>query len=532
MNANAARVNTWGVEPAEPTRLERHAEELAETGDYAAALLLREQAFAALRARGETRRAARLAAYQIAFDYIGLFGNQAVAAGWLARGVRLAEESGDCVEAGWVALARALHAGDPAERARWIAEAARTAERFADADLRFDALAYRGLALVEDGRFSAGMRHLDEASAAAHGGEVSSETVAGEIYCKLLVACEATLDVRRAEEWQQVTGPLAGRPALAWASAICRMHYGGILIASGRWADADQELGRAVELFDASYRALRAAAVVRLGELRVRQGRLAEAERLLAGQQDSYAVRPWARLQWARAHGVAERRVVAAQLERAVRGHGADVLTVPTLALLAELEVGCGEVARASVTVARLTELTTPDPVDALVGYARQAAGVVLGAERRPDAIEALEAAVACFAAARLPLEEAGARLSLAELLAADAPALAATEAGAAAESLARLGATAEYDCATAVLRAVGGPARTAVRHPGQLTVREDEVLALVAQGLSNPEIARRLFISPKTASHHVSNLLAKLGLRNRAEAAAWAAANGRDLAR
>lgn len=365
------------------------------------------------------------------------------------------------------------------------------------------------------------------------GGEVSSEVVAGEIYCKLLIAGETTLDVRRAEEWQQVTGPLAGRPAMAWASAICRMHYGGILVAAGRWSEAEEELGRAVELFDASYRALRSAALVRLGELRVRQGRLAEAEQLLAGQQnDSYAVKPWARLQWARAQRRTDRRVVAAQLERAARGHGISVLTVPTLALLAEMELGCGEVARARVTVARLTELTALDPVDALVGYTRQAAGLVSGADDRTDAVEALEAAIACFAAARLPLEEAGARLNLAELLATTAPALAAAEARTAAESFAWLGATSELDRAAAVLRSLGGPARTALRRPGELTVREGEVLALVAQGLSNPEIARRLFISPKTASHHVSNMLVKLGLRNRAEAAAWAAAHGQSMTR
>ncbi|MGA8210331.1 MAG: helix-turn-helix transcriptional regulator [Nocardioidaceae bacterium] len=521
------------MDTGDPAGLERRAEERAEAGDFAGALLLREQAFAALRAGGETRRAAWLAAYQIAFDHVGLFGNHAVASGWLERGVRLAEESGDCVEAGWVALARALHCAEPADRARWVEEAARTAARFADADLHFDTLAYLGLALVEEGQISAGMRHLDEAAAAAQGGEVSSKVVSGEIYCKLLIACETTLDVRRAEEWQQVTGPLAGRPSLAWASAICRMHYGGILVASGRWSEAEEELGRAVELYDASYRALRSAALVRLGELRVRQGRLMEAEQLLAGQQqDSYAMRPWARLQWARAERRTDRRVVAAQLERALRGHGASVLTVPTLALLAEMELGCGEVERARVTVARLTELTALDPVDALVGYARQAAGLVSGADDRSEAAEALEAAIACFAAARLPLEEACARLSLAELLATAAPELAAAEARTAAESFAWLGATSELDRATAMLRSLGGPARTAVRRPGELTVREDEVLALVAQGLSNPEIARRLFISPKTASHHVSNMLVKLGLRNRAEAAAWAAAHGRSLTR
>jgi DNA-binding CsgD family transcriptional regulator len=56
-----------------------------------------------------------------------------------------------------------------------------------------------------------------------------------------------------------------------------------------------------------------------------------------------------------------------------------------------------------------------------------------------------------------------------------------------------------------------------------ELTPREREVAALVALGLSNGELARRLFISPKTASVHVSNILAKLGMTRRAEIAAWA---------
>lgn len=62
---------------------------------------------------------------------------------------------------------------------------------------------------------------------------------------------------------------------------------------------------------------------------------------------------------------------------------------------------------------------------------------------------------------------------------------------------------------------------------PEELTPREREVAALLAEGLTNAQLAERLFISPRTAAVHVSNILAKLGLRSRAEVAAWAVRAG-----
>jgi DNA-binding CsgD family transcriptional regulator len=60
-------------------------------------------------------------------------------------------------------------------------------------------------------------------------------------------------------------------------------------------------------------------------------------------------------------------------------------------------------------------------------------------------------------------------------------------------------------------------------QHDFGLSKREIEVLALIAEGRSNPEIGRRLFITRKTVAVHVSNILTKLGVSGRVEAAAAA---------
>lgn len=62
---------------------------------------------------------------------------------------------------------------------------------------------------------------------------------------------------------------------------------------------------------------------------------------------------------------------------------------------------------------------------------------------------------------------------------------------------------------------------------PDALTPREREVAALLGEGLTNAGLAERLYISPRTAAVHVSNILAKLGMASRAEVAAWAAREG-----
>ncbi|HEU4355875.1 MAG TPA: helix-turn-helix transcriptional regulator, partial [Actinomycetota bacterium] len=134
------------------------------------------------------------------------------------------------------------------------------------------------------------------------------------------------------------------------------------------------------------------------------------------------------------------------------------------------------------------------------------------------------------FAKLDLPLQAARARLALAEALGAEQPEAALAEARAALEGLENLGAVREADRAAALVRALGGPARTGPKALGLLTRREREILWLLGEGLSNAEIAARLFISTKTAEHHVGNILAKLHVRTRTEAAALALRSGGEI--
>jgi len=82
-----------------------------------------------------------------------------------------------------------------------------------------------------------------------------------------------------------------------------------------------------------------------------------------------------------------------------------------------------------------------------------------------------------------------------------------------------------------AVLAAAGQPRRTPLHYPDSLTAREAEVLVLLARGLTNKSIARRLAISPRTVQNHVARVFDKTGAGNRAAAAVYAVVHGLDTA-
>jgi DNA-binding CsgD family transcriptional regulator len=226
-----------------------------------------------------------------------------------------------------------------------------------------------------------------------------------------------------------------------------------------------------------------------------------------------------------------EPSVAVGLLERCLQDHGEPHIhgeTLPRAAAALETLVvaylaldDLDAAAAAAARVAGLAGAGGHGQVAALAALASAHVAAVSG--RHDEARRRLERSLALFSDLDLPHETALARLQLARLLAAGNPAMAVAEARTALAAFEQLGASGDADAAGSLLRSLGAAGRTGPKRVGELTRREQEVLRLVGLGLSNPEIARRLYISRKTAAHHVSNLLAKLGVKNRAAAIAYA---------
>jgi DNA-binding CsgD family transcriptional regulator/tetratricopeptide (TPR) repeat protein len=384
------------------------------------------------------------------------------------------------------------------------------------------ALTMLGRAEISAGAFEGGMRKLEEAMAAATAGRIGNPHTVGEAYCNLIVACTSAGDWERASEWCELVNTYAGRHASVPLYGACQTVHADVLVAAGRWEDAETALENARASHGDAYQAMAAQTLSTLASLRIRQGRLAEAEQLLAGREEEPTAL-LARAELRLAEG--EPRVAAALLERGLSAGEGDVLASSRLLaplVLAHLAVGDQDAADA--VVRRLGELASTSRRPLVRGRERLAAARLASAAGRvDDARECARQALETFGRLGMPYDAAEARLELARASAGDVPELAREEARAAQAAFRLLGATRGMDAAAALLRELGGGTAAGPRLQGELTAREREVLALVSRGMTNAEIARTLVISEKTAGHHVSRILSKLGVRNRAEAATHA---------
>ena len=480
-----------------------------------------ERAYAAHREDSDTRAAAACALW-LAREFKAAYGHDAVSGGWLARAERLLREAGDVPERGWLALSRAEREDAPQDMHRYAETALEVARRLADADLEAAALVRDGYANVASGSVEAGLTKVDEALAAATGGEVRGLETIGDVICVGIAACELAADWQRIEQWgKAVEGWITSHDDVA-VLGFCYACCAEMFIASGEWEMADGMLAEGLSAMQAANLQARCVhPAAKLAELRVAQGRLEEAGRLLAGFEElPESTHALASLYLANA----EIAMAAAVLHRRLNAIGDDnVLAAPFLSLLVEVQLAQPDVGGAAIAAARLEAVAKASSLPRIGALALFARGRVAAADHDPGASEILGSAISAFAAQHLPLEAARARLELVRVVDADQPEVAVGEARTALAEFERLGAPREADAAAAFLRERGVSGRTGPKGLDRLSRREREVLALLGQGLTNAEIAARLYISTKTAGNHVSNVLSKLNLRSRTEAAAYA---------
>jgi tetratricopeptide (TPR) repeat protein len=431
-----------------------------------------EQAYAAFRRRPDPVQAV-IVAVQLGFLYQANLGNHAAAAGWAARAARLVDEFDLEPMRGWVLLVKASGSFDPAQMEAGAREARRLAVEFGDRDLELCALSQIGTALIGQGRIGEGVPLIDEAMAGALAGEGQLDTV---VYtsCQMIHSCNRCADFQRVVQWVRAVDRFIERYGCPYLNATCRAHYGGVLFATGDWHNAEQELQAALELSGDAQPTVRVEALAKLAELRQAQGRIEEAERLLAGFEDHEAAVPVsARIQLLKGKFA----LAAATVERRLCVIGENRLeSALLLELLGEAELAQGQIEAATERGRKLAELGGALGCRVMFAHGERLRGHALAAGSDPSAKRHLDAALREFIRLEMTFETARTRLLLARSLCELDPEVAEAETRAALAVFENLGASGIVGVTAALLREIETRIRKQTgktSNPAELSQRE-----------------------------------------------------------
>ncbi len=469
---------------------------------------------------GDVGRAAR-SAFWVAMEHFGR-GEMAPAAGWLARAERLVDDDRqDRVERGYLLVAAAalsLAEGDATTARATYERVAEIAARFADPDLLVLARLGAGEALIGLNETARGVALFDEAMVSVTSGEVSP-VIVGIAYCSVIASCQRIFDLRRAQEWTAALNRWCGsQPQLVQFRGLCLLYRAELLQFHGAWHDAEEEARRASErLAEPEADPSIGEAVYQQAELHRLRGEFAKAEAAYrrASQLGRRPEPGLALLRFAQGRPDA----AAAAIRRAADEALGTLARPRLLDPFVEIMLATGSAAEARVAAEELLQIARDIGAPLLVAMAARAEGAVLLAEGNPHAaLGALRRAWTAWHALEAPYDAARVRvligLACREL---DDVDTATMELDAARDVFQQLGARPD------VSRVEALSGKDAVRPPGGLTVREIEVLRLVATGKTNRAIGAGLVISEKTVARHLSNIFTKLGVSSRAAATAYA---------
>ena len=447
-------------------------------------------------------------------------GHSAVGRGWLVRARRLLRsESAESVEHGYLLLPEAFQYATQAQygQTRELARrAAEIADRCDDVDLAALARGLQGRAAIRQGDIADGVAILDDAMLALTADEASPAVIT-TVYCGLIEACQEVFDIRRAREWTEaLTTWYTARPDVRLNRARCLVLRAEILLESGEWSAALLEAERACgEPTAAPTQSVVAVAQYVIGELqRLRGSSIAAETAFHKASEYGYEPQPGLALLRLAQGDVASAR---AAIHRAVAETQDRMARPALLAAYVEILLRAGDVSGARVAAEELDEISQQVKAPLLDAMAAQASGWVrLAAGEVSEALGPLRRGWMTWQALHVPYAAARCRVL---------HGLACRELGddeggrmqldAARSIFDRLGAAVDANLAPTVAHAPGGH--------GGLTLRELEVLRLVARGMANRAIAEHLGLREKTVARHLSNIFAKLGLPSRSAATAYA---------
>jgi DNA-binding NarL/FixJ family response regulator len=333
-------------------------------------------------------------------------------------------------------------------------------------------------------------------------------------------------DLQRATEWTDaLTAWCDDQPDLVPYRGQCLVHRSQLQQAAGRWPDAiTSAVGACRRLTDPPHPAL-GLAYYQEAELHRLVGAFDEAENEYrhASRNGFHPMPGLALLQLARGAPA----TAAASIRRALQEVGTPSQRPALLSAAVDIFRAAGALPDARAVADELTTIATASSSEALRALAAQAAGAVLVAEGDPAAgLVELRAAATRWQSLRMPYEAARSAVLLGLACAALGDRTsAALEFDNAADALTELGAVPDLQRLTALASGLvdSSDLPAAARGSRALSTRELDVLAQVAAGKTNRQIAEQLLISQHTVGRHLENIFAKLGVTNRAAATAYA---------